>query len=98
MTKADLRLVEAFIERQAIGIYTASFNAAIERLRNRLGLGRRESSSIGFTTAFRMRFRSKPTIETAEAVASGIQALLDEEREQIDAVLDGITIRRTPSV
>jgi len=45
-----------------------------------------------------MRFRSSPTIETAEVVASGVQALLDEEREQIDAVLDGVTIRRTPSV
>jgi hypothetical protein len=98
MTKAELRLVEAFIERQAVGVYAASFNAAIARLRNRLGLGRRASSSIGFTTAFRIRFRSSPTIETAEAVASGIQALLDEERERIDAVLDGVTIRQTPSV
>lgn len=94
----DLRPIETFIERQAKDGYADAFHAAIVRFRNRLGLGRRESSTIGFTTAFRIRFQSAPAVEKAEAVVRGIQALLDEEREQIDPVLDGITVRRTPSV
>ncbi len=98
MKTVDLSSIEAFIERQTVDVASTSFRMAFARLRNRLGLQRREISSIGFTTAFRLRFRSEPSVEIAEAVARGIQALLDEERVQIDAMLDGITIRQAPQI
>lgn len=96
--RVDLERVKAFIERQAVGAFADSYVEAFVRLRNRLGLERREFSQVGFTTAFRVRFHSKPTIETAQDIARGVQALLDEERAEIDPILDGVTVDRTPTV
>lgn len=98
MKNVDLTIIDAFIKRQATDGYGDLFNSAFARLRSRLGLNRRQSSSIGFTIAFRIRFRLEPTTEIAEATTRGIQALLDEERAEIDPILDGITIRQTPWV
>ncbi len=96
--QVDLKRVEAFIERQAIGAFADSFHGAFVRLRERLAPKPRILSPIGFTTAFRIRFRATPTIELAQSVARAIQAFLDEERSKIDSALDGVTVRPSPSV
>jgi hypothetical protein len=96
--KVDLEQIDHFIERQAVGTFADSFHSALARLRARLGLSRRELSSLGFTTAARIRFRSATTEGAAQATARGIQALLDEERDNIDLAIDGVSIRRTPDV
>jgi hypothetical protein len=96
--RVDITQVDAFVERQAVGVFADSFHAALARLSERLGLNQRKLSTLGFTTAARVRFRSAVAEDVAEATARGIQAFLDEERGKIDRVLDGVSIRRTPDV
>jgi hypothetical protein len=98
MKTVDISAVEAFMERQAAGVFTAPFRAALARFQARLGLGRREISTIGFTTTLRLRFVLQPTLKRAQAVARGVQAFLDEKRAEIDGTLDGITIRANPDI
>lgn len=94
----DPARVQEFIERQDVGVYHERFRAALERLIRRLGAEARELSPIGFSTAFRSRFAVPPSVETAQAVARGIQALLDEERADIKSVLDGVRVFASPMI
>lgn len=90
----DPTLVEAFILRQSDDpVYGPSYRAAFERFRRRLGaVPERVMSSFGFITTFRIRFRVSPTPESADSIVRRVQSLLDEERSQIDPILDAISI------
>lgn len=50
--------VSAFIERHAVGVMADPFNSAFDRLRHRLDDLPRALSTYGFTTAFRVQFRT----------------------------------------
>jgi hypothetical protein len=95
----DMNSLAEFIQRQAADVAADAFQKAFIRLQTRLGRERpRAISALGFTTAFRLHFLSIPTSEMVEAVARRIQLLLDEEREQVDANLDGVTIKQTAAI
>jgi len=89
----DMQRVGAFIERQSVGVFAQGFQAGLARLVRRLGAGTREVSRIGFATAVRVRFANVPDDDTAEITARGILALLDEDRREIDPVIDGVIVR-----
>ncbi len=90
--------IQAFIERQDVGVYQERLNAVFERLRRRLGIVMRELSPLGFSTAVRLRFARPPSVETAQVVVRSVQALLDEERADIKPVLDGVRIFAKPMI
>lgn len=94
--RISLDLVAAFVQRQAVGVMVDPFNAAFDRLRQRLDDGPRVLSTYGFTTAFRVEFRTEPTQEQADAVGLAIHKLLNEERAAIHPALDGIGVRQSP--
>jgi len=95
--KVSLDQVAAFIKRQAVGVMADPFNAAFDRLRQRLNDGPRMLSTYGFTTAVRVEFQSKPTQGQADNVGLAIHRLLNEERAAIHPALDGIAVRQSPA-
>jgi hypothetical protein len=94
--RISLDRVAAFVQRQAVADMAESFNAAFDRLRQRLDDRPRRLSTYGFTTAFRVEFRTEPTQDEADAVGLAIHKLLDEERAEIHPALDGVAISQSP--
>lgn len=72
------------------------FDAAFDRLRQRLDERPRVLSTYGFTTAFRVEFWTEPTQEQADAVGLAIHRLLNEQRALIHPSFDGIAVRQSP--
>lgn len=92
---AELR---EFVDRHAVGVFADRYNEALARLLRRIGLQSRTLSRLGFATTLRVQFRNPLSGDEMQRLASGVQALIDDEREQIDPVLDGVVIQRSPSV
>jgi hypothetical protein len=94
--RISLDRVAAFVKRQSVGVMADPFNAAFDRLRQRLDDRPRVLSTYGFTTAFRVEFRTEPTQDEADAVGLAIHRLLNEERAEVHPALDGIAVRQSP--